>query len=303
VSTGGAYGVGIDLGGTQIKAVAVDASGTILSERTTDNGGADPVSWIARIAELLADWAAARHEVPSFVGLCAPGLAAADAGSIAFMPGRMEALQGIVWRDVLKTEVPVRVLNDAHAALLGEVGHGVARGVRNAVMLTLGTGVGGAILCDGRLLRGAIGRAGHLGHISLDPDGAKGITGAPGCLEDAIGNCTLAVRSGGRFHDTRDLLDSVARGDADAARVWHSSVRALGAGVVSIINAVDPELVILGGGIAAAGEALLGPLAAYLDEYEWRPAGHRARVARAALGEHAGALGAAYFALHFGENP
>ena len=100
MSTGAAYGVGIDLGGTQIKAVAVDAAGMILSERTTDNGGTDPVSWIARIAELLADWAAARHEVPSFVGLCAPGLAAADAGSIAFMPGRMVDLEMGLWGGV-----------------------------------------------------------------------------------------------------------------------------------------------------------------------------------------------------------
>lgn len=301
MSASTAYGVGVDLGGTQIKAVAVDAAGAMLSDRNTDNGGADPASWIARIADLLADWRAALGAAPRFMGLCAPGLAAHDARSIAHMPGRMEALQGIVWSEVLKTDTPVRVLNDAHAALLGEVGHGAARGVRNAVMFTLGTGVGGAILCDGRLLRGQIGRAGHLGHISLDPEGARGIAGAPGCLEDAMGNCTVARRSQGHFHDTRALLDAMAQGDAGAAEIWRRSVRALGAGVVSIINVVDPEVVLLGGGIAEAGDALLVPLAAYLDAHEWRPAGHRVKVAVAALGPQAGALGAAHFALHFGD--
>lgn len=300
MSTPTAYGVGLDLGGTQIKALAITPAGDTVREHTRENGGDEPVSWIAGMQEILADWRADLGAAPRFVGLCAPGLAARDARSIAFMPGRMEALQGLVWGEALKLDVPVRVLNDAHAALLGEVGCGAAQGARNAVMLTLGTGVGGAILCDGHLLRGHLGRAGHIGHLSLDPDGLPGITGAPGCLEDAIGNCTLPRRTGGRFHDTRALLDAVSRGDGAAASVWQASVRALGAGIVSIINAVDPEVIVIGGGIAAAGDALFAPLAAYMDDHEWRPAGHRVTVARARLGEHAGALGAALYARDFG---
>ena len=238
--------------------------------------------------------------MPDAIGLAAPGLAAQDASRIDYMPGRMEALQGLDWTQALAAPCPVRVLNDAHAALLGEAWCGAAQDARNVAMFTLGTGVGGALLCDGHLLRGAIGRAGHLGHISLDPEGAPGITRCAGALEDAIGNHNLVLRSGGRFEETLELVRA-SEHDVSARAIWEQSVRALGAAIVSIINVVDPELVVIGGGIAAAGDALFRPLHAYLDAHEWRPGGHRVTLVPAALGEVAGALGAARFALNFGE--
>lgn len=294
------YTVGIDLGGTRIKAVALDAAGAVLARANEDNGGADAAAWTVRIASILAAWRAELGADPTHIGICAPGLAGRDAVSIEFMPGRMEALQGHDWTRALAAPVPVRVLNDAHAALLGELAHGAARGASNAVLFTLGTGVGGAVLANGKLVRGAIGRAGHLGHISLDPNGAPGITRCPGPLEDAIGNHNLALRTGGRYHDTAALLAAVDT-DPLAAEAWGRSVRALGAAIVSVINVLDPEIIVLGGGIAASGEALFSPLRAYLDAHEWRPGGHRVTVVPAALGDAAGALGAAYFAVHFGE--
>jgi glucokinase len=160
-------------------------------------------------------------------------------------------------------------------------------------MLTLGTGVGGAVIVDGRLLRGAIGRAGHIGHMCLDPDGAVSITGMPGAIEVMFGDCTVAERTGGKFSSTADLVAAYRAGDADATRVWLRSIRALGCALGSCINLFDPEVIVLGGGIAQAGEALLGPLATELDRVEWRPGGHRVLVAPAALGEWAGAIGAA----------
>src|SRR5690606_23919840 len=117
-------------------------------------------------------------------------------------------------------------------------------------LLTLGTGVGGAILSEGRLLRGHLGRAGHFGHVTVDSAGLPDIVGTPGSLEDAIGNHSLSARSGGRYTSTADLVADVARGDAEATAVWSRSIRDLAAGITSLINVVDPETVLLGGGIA-----------------------------------------------------
>jgi glucokinase len=168
------------------------------------------------------------------------------------------------------------------------------------MLLTLGTGVGGALMVDGRLLRGHLGRAGHLGHVSLDVDGPPDVTNCPGSLEHAIGNVTIAERTGGRFKTTHDLIAASRAGDRLATDVWLQSVRALAAAVASLTNVTDPEVVIIGGGIARAGAALFDPLNEGLDRFEWRPHGRKARVVPAALGEYAGAIGAAWNSL---QNP
>jgi glucokinase len=187
--------------------------------------------------------------------------------------------------------VPVR--NDAHASLLGEVWIGAARGMRDVILLTLGTGVGGAVICDGHLLRGHLGRAGHLGHISLDIHGAPGICRTPGALEDWIGNHNIRERTGGRFATTHELVAAYRTGDPTASEAWLKSIRALACAIASFVNILDPETVLIGGGIAQAGDALFSPLAAELAGVEWRPGGHAVKVLPAALGEWAGAIGAA----------
>lgn len=292
------YGIGIDLGATQIKMVCADEAGTIIERVTLPTNDNATAPWVDAIREQLNAWEQ-RHGSAGSVGLCAPGLATPDARAIGWMPGRMLGLEGLDWTDRLGRDL--RVLNDGHAALLGELWQGAAQGARHAIMLTLGTGVGGAILSNDRLMRGAIGRAGHLGHMSLDPNGAPGIANCPGCLEDAIGNVTLPARSGGRFHDTAALLEAIQAGDAEAESIWLQSVRALGAGIVSLINIIDPECVVLGGGVADAGEALFAPLRDYLDQHEWRPGGHAVPIVPAQLGGLAGALGALYYARNFGD--
>jgi len=218
------------------------------------------------------------------------------------MPGKLQGLEGLNWTDFLQTSHPVPVLNDAHAALLGEAWVGAAAGYRNVVLLTLGTGVGGAILADGRLFKGHIGRAGHLGHISLNPDGPPDIVGTPGSLEQTIGNSTLPVRSGGRFSSTRQLVEAHLKGDAEATDVWLRSLYNLAAGITSIINALDPEVIILGGGIAQAGPALFEPLARFVERVEWRPQGESVRIIPAALGDLAGTLGAACHVMRWHED-
>jgi glucokinase len=292
------YRLGLDLGGTSVKAVAVTAEGRCL-ERTTQTFEPEaPGAFLDAVRAARDRLVSAVGAAPQALGVSAPGLVAADGRCIAHMPGRLAGLEGLDWTTALEAPRPVPVLNDAQAALLGEVWLGAARGARHAVLLTLGTGVGGAALVDGHLLRGAVGRAGHLGHLSLDPDGPPDICGTPGSLEWAIGNATVGERSQGRFATTHALIRAAEAGDPFARAVWSKSVRALAAGVASLINVLDPEVVVIGGGIARAGAALFAPLAAELDRMEWRPCGHRVRLAPAELGEFAGAYGAAYHAAH-----
>jgi len=283
--------VGFDLGGTQIKGVVVNAAGEVLRRELRPTPEAPGV-----FAEAIRDLATELG--PTFaLGLAAPGLAAKDGRSIAYLPDRLQGLEGLDWTDFLGQPSPVPVLNDAQASLLGEAWIGAARGFENAVMLTLGTGVGGAVLVDGRLLRGHIGRAGHVGHTCLDLDGAPSIAGMPGALEVFCGNYNIRERSSGRFASTHELLAAVQQGDDEAKRIWLRSIHALACGIASLINVLDPEAVILGGGIAQAGDLVFDPLAFELARVEWRPGGHAVKLLPATLGEWAGAIGAAKQAL------
>jgi glucokinase len=290
------YAIGVDLGGTNVKLAAVTGAGEVLRRAqvpTDDRTGA----WGERIRDGILAAEAALGGPAERVGVSAPGLAARDGRRIAWMQGRLDAIQGLDWTEFLALRRAVPVLNDAHAALLGEAWLGAAAGCPNVMLLTLGTGVGGAAIVDGRLLRGHLGRAGHLGHLCLDPDGPPDIVGTPGSLEAAIGSCSLAARSGGRFTSTRALVEAHLAGDGEAGRVWLRSVYLLACGIVSLSNALDPEVVVLGGGISRAGPALFDPLQEYLDRLEWRPVGTGVRLRAAELGEFAGAIGAARHAL------
>jgi len=288
------YVIGCDVGVTNVKTVCARPDGTVFDRDVADTHAESP-DWPAGVKQIVEQMEGA-HGRAFAVGVAAPGIAARTGDSIYWMQGRLDQVQGLDWAKFLGRE-HVPVLNDAQAALMGEVWQGAAKGSHNVALITLGTGVGGALMVDGRLLRGAVGRAGHLGHISLDVDGPPDVTNCPGSLEHAIGNVTVAERTARRFSTTHELIAAHLAGDADASRVWLRSVRALAAALASIINVADPEILIIGGGIARAGDALFEPLAGFLDRYEWRPHGRRATVVPAVLGEHAGALGAAWNAL------
>lgn len=295
------FAVGLDLGGTNIKGLAVTPGGKVLASVVQATGDRGNTAWQCNVRRTYDALCRAAGATPTAVGLAAPGLPARDQRSIAFMPGRLRGLEGLEWQEFLRLPFSMPVLNDAQAALLGEVWRGAARGATNALLLTLGSGVGGAAMVDGHLLRGHLGRAGHLGHISLDPGGAPDIVSTPGSLEDAIGECTIPQRTGGRYPSTQALVAAARAGDPEAKRLWLGSVQALAAGVVSLVNVLDPEVVILGGGIAQAGPQLFRPLKRFLDRMEWRPGGARVRVVPAKLGERAGAFGAAWQALQWNE--
>ncbi|MFN5962066.1 MAG: ROK family protein [Verrucomicrobiota bacterium] len=293
---------GIDRGGTIIKAAVFGGGGERLAERQDSTGDGEweggVAVWKARVRELLCGLEAECGRVAA-VGVSSPGLVAGDERSVLSMPGRMDGLEGWEWSGWLGRGEGVPVVNDAQAALLGEVWCGAARGCRDAVMFTLGTGVGGAIWSGGRLLRGHLGRAGHFGHLCLDLDGEPTIAGMPGGLENFVGNFSVRERSGGRWESTRALVAAVAAGDAVARQVWERSVRALACGVATVINIVDPERVVIGGGIAVAGEQLFPLLERELAAVEWRPAGMAVPVVAAELGEGAGAAGAAWRAAQW----
>jgi glucokinase len=291
------YGLGIDLGGTSIKAMAISAEGKMLTKTNEPFDSDIKFDWAEKIRAMVSRLQSEQKSTADCIGISAPGLAAGDGRSIAYMPGRLQGLEGLIWSDYLKIPLPIPVLNDAHSALLGEVWIGAARGFQDVILLTLGTGVGGAAMVDGRLLRGHIGRAGHLGHISLDPNGPPDCTGTPGALELAIGNCTIEQRSAGKFKTTHDLIDAYKTGDNYAKTVWLTSVKALAAAICSFVNVLDPEAAIIGGGIARAGDLLFKPLREFLDAMEWQPGGHRVKLLPAQLGEFAGAAGAAHNAF------
>ena len=290
------YAIGIDLGGTNIKSAAVTREGELLersSAETSDDGSG---AWAERVRDEV-ERLQGRHGHALAVGIATPGLPAPGGRSIASVAGRLRQLHGLDWTEFLRAPERVPVINDAQAALLGEAWLGAAAGRRNVLMLTLGTGVGGAIMSEGRLLRGHLGRAGEVGHISLQFDAPSDSLGIPGSLETAIGNHTVAARSNGRFSTTRELVEAHRAGDKEATAVWTRSVHQLACAVASLINIVDPELIIIGGGIAAAGADLFKPLERYLDDMEWRPYGINIPILPAELGGFAGAIGAARNAL------
>ncbi len=285
--------IGIDLGGTRIKGVLLNAdTGDVLEQHTTStNDGAGQV-WQTGVTQTVdALRQAATHPIAG-IGLAAPGLPNVANTTIACMPGRLQGLENFDWSALLGA--PVRVLNDAHAALLAEARFGAARQCQNVVMLTLGTGVGGGLLLNGELYQGFFQMAGHLGHMTVDADSDQlDITNTPGSLEDAIGNATVSRRSFGRYQSTYALLDGYRQNEPLATLVWLTSVRRLAAAIASLANAFSPERVVLGGGITQADDALFLPLQTFMEPFAWKPGGKEIPIIKARFADWAGAIGAA----------
>ena len=292
--------IGIDMGGTNIKGVLLDSKGNILSQKshkTEDKAGAEVPAWQKHIRDLVQALKEEAGAPVQGIGISAPGLANETNRAIAFMPGRLEGLENFDWPTYLEEE-NVRVLNDAHSALLAEHHFGAGKGYQHIVLLTLGTGVGGGVLINGELYQGIIGRAGHLGHIAMDTEDLElDICNTPGSLESALGNVTIQRRTHGRYSSTAALVKAYQEGDGFASYVWLTSVRKLALGLVSLINSFSPEVVLLGGGITLAGDSLFKPLAQFMDVYEWRPGGVQTPIRQTHFQEWTGAVGAACFVM------
>jgi len=286
--------IGIDLGATRIKAVAIDPEGNLLHQHIEPTQDINDAIWKNAVFTAVKEIRQLTGNASGSVGISAPGLPNAANTAIAFMPGRLKGLENFIWGKFLGT--PTFVLNDAIAAMMAEARYGAGRGRNNVVMLTLGTGVGGAILIDGKPYQGAFQKAGHLGHMVIDSDGEPDIIHMPGSLEDAIGNCTIEKRSMGKFTSTHQMLEAYKAGDPFAACIWLTSVRKLAIGIASLTNILSPEMVILGGGITEAGDDLFLPLKDFLSRYEWRAGGNQTTIVKAGYGDLSGAVGAACFA-------
>lgn len=292
--------IGIDLGGTRIKAVAIDEQGRILHQHYQSTNDGDDKIWKSAIAVAVYEIQSEIEDTDTLIGISAPGLPNASNSAIAYMPGRLQGLENFIWTDFLKSRT--FVLNDAISAMMAEARFGAAKNKKNVVMLTLGTGVGGAILIDGKPYQGSFNKAGHIGHMVIDSDGEPDCIGMPGSLEDAIGNCTILKRTSGKYSSTHELLEAYRKGDPFASQIWLTSVKKLAIGLAALTNILSPEMIILGGGITEAGSDLFDPLEKYMSNYEWRTGGNRAEIVKARFGDLAGAVGAACFSREAGNN-
>jgi glucokinase len=274
-----AIAVGVDVGGTFVKASLVGVGGELQATFQQDS---------PRSATALGDFilSVRRHSDRPVIGIgigC-KGIIDTTTTRVKSLPGNLHFLEGLLLSEVAKADgLPVCADNDARAALVAEVLWGSARGRRNVVLLTLGTGVGGAALVNGVILRGFSGAAGHFGHMTIDVHGGLCICGNYGCLETCFscraiesdyaahihrGSPTLLkVDAAGRVPNSEAIFRAASDGDPSARRVLDLAFEALTASVVSVLHTFDPELLILGGNIAAAGAQLTEPLR---DEVERR---------------------------------
>jgi glucokinase len=276
---------GIDVGGTAMKGGVL--GGRVESRPTGREEGPDAVleRLVAFARELAADAAA--------IGVAVPGLV--DEAS-----GVARASVNLGWRDVPlrrrledRLGLPVAVSHDVRAAARAEGEEGAARGRSDWLLVTLGTGVGAAVVAGGRPYAGAHGAGGELGHLVVAPDGPECACGARGCVE-ALASAAAVERRYGQAVAAEEVVRRAAAGEAAAAAVWGEAVEALAAGLATAVVMLDPELIVVGGGLAGAGSALFDPLAAGLRLR--LPFLEAPPVVPAALGPDAGWRGAALLA-------
>jgi glucokinase len=292
------FAIGIDLGGTKIRGGLVAADGTVavVEEHATDTSNAQAI--VQQIVALAKRLGAGRDVAGIGVGV--PGTVAQPNGTLiqaVNLPLRDMPLRALIG-DAL--DAPVAIENDGNCAALGEHRFGGAAGTAHSVTLTLGTGVGGGIVSDGRLLSGARGTGGELGHIVIERNGrpCQGSCPGSGHLEAYCSGTALGAR--GRevgFRDAHDVLKRAAGGQPEALALVDELSSALGAGLVSLANALAPEVFVIGGGLGDAGADLILPRAGKILRAQALPPNGEARLVAASLGNDAGLIGAACVVL------
>lgn len=308
--------IGVDLGGTKLLAGVVDAELKVHHSTYRLARPDDESAVVNQLVETIAEMRGVTGPEVLAVGVGVPGLVDPRTGVV--QDSNHLPLQGVPLRDVLaeRTGLPVAIDNDGNAALLAEARHGAARGARHVVLLTLGTGIGGGVLADGRLLHGARGAAAELGHMIVEADGPPCPGRCPnhGCLEALVSGHAIG-REGVRVAQERpdgELGAALARGDrisgllvSELARAGDEDARAimtlmgerLGLGIVTLANVFNPEVVVVGGGAIGAGELLLGPARAVVARRALPIAREGLRIEATHFGAEAGMLGAAVMAL------
>ncbi|WP_413449828.1 ROK family glucokinase [Georgenia phoenicis] len=309
--------IGIDIGGTKIAAGVVDENGRVLAQTRRATDAHDPEAIesavIAAVAELRSG-----YEITG-VGVAAAGFVSPNRDGMLFAPN-------IAWRDyplrerlARGIEVPIVVENDANAAGWAEFRFGAGRAVRSMVMLTLGTGLGGAIILDDRLLRGAYGAAAELGHMRVVPHGHYCGCGHEGCWEmyasgraltraarnalitdeDRAGRLReLAAADGGKTRG-QHVTQAAAEGDPLSRELVTELGRWVGAGIADLVAVLDPELFVIGGGVADTGDLVLeAARASFREQLSARGYRPEAEIVLAQMGSEAGIVGAADLVRH-----
>ena len=313
------YYAGLDLGGTFVKGGIVDEEGNILVKGKIPTGAERPYAAIAAdMAQLVKDLAAQaglQQEQIAAVGIGSPGLIDAENGTIVYS-------NNLRWENVPlcaavreRLGLPVCITNDANAAALGESFCGAGKKYRSMVFITLGTGVGGGIILDGKLFEGYRSAGAEVGHMVIECGGWQCTCGRRGCFE-AYASATGLIRRtreameahpesamwrlAGSLEkvDGKTAFDGMRAGDAAAARVVDEYISYLAEGVVNLVNIFRPEAVLLGGGVCAEGETLLAPLREKVFPHlfggtEYAPCA----IVKASLGNDAGLCGAARLAM------
>jgi glucokinase len=277
--------VGIDVGGTKCHGVIVDNHGTVLQEvRYPTPHAADLIVLLEEMFRELSG--------ETTLGVGVPGLITAD-GVIKASPNMTGAHNIAVGPELReRLGIAVHVENDATVAAFGEWKSGAAMGARDAVMVTLGTGIGGGIVMGGQLQRGANGFAGEIGHMVVERNGVECPCGRRGCWERYASGSALKMLSGGT--DGKQVFEKFHAGDAEAIATVDTFASWIAEGLASLTNICDPEVIVIGGGVIESFSSRIDILeekfAASLYSSEMRP---HPRLAAAALGERAGAIGAA----------
>lgn len=309
------YCVGVDLGGTNIKAGLLDAEGNVLSRLSipteTERGRDRVVDNIVSAAERAIAQAGIKRELVAGIGIGSPGPMSHRRGLI-INPGNLPCLQDTPIREITRerTGLPTTLENDANAAAWGEYWAGAGKGVRDLVMFTLGTGVGGGIITDGRLLRGHFENGAELGHILVNPGGRLCSCGQNGCVEAYSSAYNLArhaeeLIAGGRHSSleartdagemlmAEHIVEAAQEGDDLATYVWDRACYYLAVATVTMQHLSNPERVVLAGGLIAAGEYLLESVRRHFRALTWKLLDDFPEIRFAALGNDAGVIGAA----------
>jgi glucokinase len=312
----GRSAIGLDVGGTKVAGLLVDEAGEILGRRSAETPADDAEATMKTLFQVAEELRSSGQPVAIGIGA---------AGMVDFAAGTMRWAPNLAWselpiRDRVSEHIglPCVVDNDANAAAWGEHRFGSSRGYRHVLMVTVGTGIGGGIVADGALYRGAHGFGAEIGHVIVEPGGPECGCGNRGCWEqvasghalDRLGRLAVETRpdsmiatlAGNDDITGRHVADAAMQGDPTAMRILEQVGRRLGEGIAGLVNILDPEAVVVGGGVAEVGDLLLAPArSAFLVAVE--APDHRPEVPLlpAALGNDAGAVGAAALALELGE--
>ena len=296
---------GIDIGGTKIAiALETPAGGRVAARRLPTEVALGPERILENVCRAIEEMLAETNAELVSIGVGCPGPIDIERGLVlspANLPDWVEF--PLVERLEERFGVPVVLDNDANAAALGEYFHGAGRGFKDMFYVTISTGIGGAIICEGRIHHGVKAGAGEIGHTIVEPDGVRCRCGTTGCLETIASGTGIArrmkaaisVRNGAEKTDeitAETVVERVRNGDAAAQKIWDETVKYLAIGIGNAISLIAPEAVVIGGGVSAAGELLLEPLRREIEKNVSMVPVEKVEILKASLGSESGVCGA-----------